>query len=178
MKKKIEIFDYANDIMKVLENGVLLTTKVEDKVNSMTIGWGTLGIVWGKPTFITLVRENRFTKHQLEKNPEFTINIPYGDFDKKILGVCGTKSGRDCDKIKELNLTLETPEIISVPAIKEFPLTLECRASYKQKQDMLAIAKENKKKFYPQDVDSFFHGSNKDLHTAYYGEIVSAYIIE
>lgn len=178
MKKKIEIFDYANDIMKVLGNGVLLTTKAEDKVNSMTIGWGTLGIVWGKPMFITFVRENRFTKHQLERNPEFTINIPYGDFDKKILGVCGTKSGRDCDKIKELNLTLETPEVISVPAIKELPLTLECKVSYKQTQDVLAISEENKKAFYPQDVDSFFHGSNKDLHTAYYGEIVSAYIIK
>lgn len=178
MKKEIEIFDYANDIMKAFKAGVLLTTKAGDKVNSMTIGWGTLGIVWGKPVFIAFVRENRFTKHQVEKNPEFTVNIPYGTFDKKILGICGAKSGRDIDKIKELNLTLETPERISVPAIRELPLTLECKVIYTQKQDAQAITEENKKTFYPQDVDSSFHGSNKDFHIVYYGEIVSAYIVQ
>lgn len=178
MKKEIEVFDYANEIMKAVKTGVLLTTKADDKVNSMTIGWGTLGIEWSKPIFTVFVRENRFTKHQLEQNPEFTINIPYGAFDKKILGVCGTKSGRELDKIKELNLTLEKPNHISVPAVKELPLTLECRVIYKQKQDEREITAENRKTFYPQDVDSLFHGANKDFHIAYYGEIVSAYIIE
>ncbi|QDR79093.1 flavin reductase family protein [Sporomusa termitida] len=178
MKKEIEVFDYANEIIKAVQTGVLLTTKVADKVNSMTIGWGTLGIEWSKPIFTVFVRENRFTKHQLEQNPEFTINIPYGAFDKKILGICGTKSGRELDKIKELNLTLEKPNHISVPAVKELPLTLECRIIYKQTQDERQITAENRKTFYPQDVDSLFHGSNKDFHTAYYGEIVSAYIIE
>lgn len=178
MKKKIEVFDYANDIMKALKTGVLLTTKAEDKVNSMTISWGVLGRIWEKPAFTVFVRENRFTRRQLENNPEFTINIPHGAFNKKILGFCGTKSGREVDKIKELNLTLETPEIVSVPAIRELPLTLECRVVYKQKQDESAITEENKRAFYPQNVDSFFSGANRDFHTAYCGEIVSAYIIE
>ncbi|MCH3963920.1 MAG: flavin reductase family protein [Clostridium sp.] len=178
MKKQIKVFDYANEIINAVKTGVLLTTKTDDKVNSMTIGWGTLGIKWAKPVFIAFVRENRFTKHQLEKNPEFTINIPYGDFDKNILKICGAKSGREIDKIKELNLTLEAPDNISVPAIKELPLTLECKVIYKQRQDSAAISEENKKIFYPQDVDSLFHGANKDFHIAYYGEIVSAYIIE
>lgn len=178
MKKEIDVFDYAKDIMKAVSNGVLLTTKTEDKVNSMTISWGTLGIEWSKPIFTVFVRENRFTKQQLEKNPEFTINIPYGSFDKKILGFCGTKSGHETDKIGELGLTLEAPDKISVPAIKELPLTLECRVVYKQKQSENEITEENRKAFYPQDVDSSFHGANKDYHTAFYGEIVSAYIIE
>jgi flavin reductase (DIM6/NTAB) family NADH-FMN oxidoreductase RutF len=82
------------------------------------------------------------------------------------------------DKFKELSLTTETPNIISVPGIKELPLTLECRVVYKQKQDENSVTEENRKNFYPQDVDSSFHGANKDYHTAYYGEIVSAYIIE
>lgn len=178
MKKEIQVLDYAGEIMKALQSGVLLTTKVEDKVNSMTISWGTLGIEWGTPIFTVFIRENRFTKQQLDKNPEFTINIPVGEFNKKILGFCGTKSGHTTDKISELNLTLEEPSKISVPAIKELPLTLECRVVYKQKQDEHAITEENRLKCYPQDVDSSFHGANKDYHTAYYGEIVSAYIIE
>jgi len=178
LKKEIQVLDYASEIMKALQSGVLLTTKADDKVNSMTISWGTLGIEWGTPIFTVFVRENRFTKQQLDKNPEFTINIPVGDFNKKILGVCGTKSGHTTDKIQELNLTLEESLAISVPAMKELPLTLECKVVYKQKQDENAITEENRIKCYPQDVDSSYHGANKDYHTAYYGEIVSAYIIE
>ena len=102
MKKQIEVFDYANDILKAVKTGVLLTTKADDKVNTMTISWGTLGIEWGKTIFTVFVRENRFTKSQLDKNPEFTINIPVGEFNKKILGLAGTKSGHDMDKIKEI----------------------------------------------------------------------------
>lgn len=178
MKKEIQVFDYASEIMKAVKTGVLLTTKSDNKVNSMTISWGTLGIEWGKPIFTVFVRENRFTKEQLDKNPEFTINIPMGEFNKKILGFCGTKSGYNIDKISELNLTLESPDKISVPAIKELPLTLECNVVYKQEQDRNEICEETKKVFYPQDVDSSYHGANKDFHTAYYGEIVSAYIVE
>ena len=75
-------------------------------------------------------------------------------------------------------MTLETANKISVPGIKELPLTLECRVIYKQKQDKNQITEENKDKFYPQDVDSSFPGGNKDYHIAYYGEILDSYIIE
>ncbi|QIB69519.1 flavin reductase family protein [Aminipila butyrica] len=178
MKKQIDVLDYATQIMKELSTGVLLTTKAEDKVNTMTISWGTLGIEWGKPIFTVFVRENRFTKAQLDKNPEFTINVPYGEFKKAILGFCGTTSGKAVDKIKELNLNLEESEQVSVPGIKELPLTLECKVVYKQKQEEREVTPANREAFYPQDVDSSFHGANRDYHTAYYGEIVGAYIIE
>lgn len=115
MKKEIEVFDYAKEILEGVKKGVLLTTKTDEKVNSMVISWGTLGIEWGKPILTVFVRENRFTKQQLDKNPEFTINIPYGEYDKKIIGICGTKSGHNMDKIKELNLNLESSNVVSVP---------------------------------------------------------------
>ena len=51
MKKKIDVLEHAAVIMKALSKGVLLTTKAGDKVNSMTISWGMLGIEWGKPIF-------------------------------------------------------------------------------------------------------------------------------
>ncbi len=178
MKKEINVFDYAGEIMKALVTGILLTTKVEDKVNSMTISWGMLGIEWSKPIFTVFVREHRFTKEQLDKNGEFTINIPYGDYDKKILGTCGSKSGRDIDKVSELGLTLVESNIVSVPAIKELPLTLECKIIYKQAQDPHEMTPENRDTFHPQNVDGSFPMANRDYHTAFYGEIVSAYIVE
>lgn len=178
MKQEINVFDYANDILSAVKNGILVTTKAGEKVNTMAISWGTLGIEWGKPIFTVFVREHRFTREMLDANMEFTINVPYGDYDKKIIGFCGTRTGRDTDKIQEMNLTLEEPEVITVPGIRELPLTLECKVLYRQLQDRTAIPQDILEKHYPQDVDSSNPLANKDFHIAYYGEIVKAYIIK
>ena len=178
MKKVIDAFDYAGDICKAMKKGILLTTKADGKVNTMTIGWGMIGIEWGKPIFIALVRESRYTKQLLEVNGEFTVNIPVDDTDPSILGFCGTKSGRDVCKVTELGLTLEDSEVVSVPGIQQLPLTLECKVIYRQQQDLSALPEQILTRYYPQDVDGAFPGSNRDYHIAYYGEIVNAYLIE
>lgn len=177
MKKEVQVFEYANDILKELRTGVLLTTKADGKVNSMTISWGALGIEWNTPIFVTFVRTGRYTRELLDKNPEFTVNIPLGEFDKNILSFCGNKSGRTNDKIKELSLTMMDSDLVSVPAIKELPLTLECKVLYAQAQDETAIPSYIKEKNYPQDVDSSHPSANRDYHIAYYGEILKAYIV-
>lgn len=175
MKQFISPFDYAGTIAKALKpDGVLLTAKADGQVNTMTIGWGTIGIQWGKPIFIAFVRGCRHTKGMLDKNPEFTVNIPLGEIDPKILAFCGTKSGRDTDKFAALGLTAEEPEVISVPGIRELPLTLECRVVYAQQQVPEAFLHEAVRKIYPAESQNI----HDDFHTAYYGEIVSAYIIE
>ena len=178
MKKMIQAFDYAGEICKAMSKGILMTTKVGDKVNTMTIGWGKIGIEWGRPIFIAYVRESRYTKQMLEENGEFTVNIPIGEYDSKILGYCGTKSRRDTDKIADLGLTLEEPVNISVPGIKELPLTLECKVIYKQKQDLSVVPEEILNRYYPEYEEYCFAGDNRDFHYAYYGEIVGAYIVE
>ncbi|MBQ7341254.1 MAG: flavin reductase family protein [Oscillospiraceae bacterium] len=174
MKREIKLWDYAGQILEGVQKAALVTTKADGKVNAMTIGWGTLGIEWSKPVFILFVRESRYTMEMLQKNPEFTINVPLGDVDKNILKVCGTRSGRDMDKIKELNLTLEEGKTVSVPAIKELPLTLECKVRYQQPQDPNGIPQDITEHHYPRNA-TFPKG---DYHTAYYGEITAAYIVE
>lgn len=138
-KQKINVFDYAKEITGALSEGVLLTTKNQDKVDSMTIGWGTLGIIWGEPVFIAFVRTGRFTREQLDASGEFTVNIPFGPYQKKILGYCGSRSGRTCDKAKDLGLTLVDSDLVQAPGIKEQPLTLECKILYSQLQNQDAI---------------------------------------
>ncbi len=173
MKRKIQIWDYAGQILEQTGKGILLTTKAEGQVNTMTIGWGTIGIQWSKPVFIAFVRQSRFTKELLDKNGEFTVNIPVGEFDKQILGLCGTKSGRDVDKIAQLGLTLEAPTTVSVPGIRELPLTLECRVIYRQDQVLEQLEQESRSHYYaPGSADE------NDYHTAFYGQILDAYIIE
>ena len=173
MKTKINAFDYASDICKALGKGILLTTKAGEQVNTMTIGWGHIGIEWGKPIFVAYVRESRHTKAMLEEHGEFTVNIPMGKYDPKILGYCGTKSGRDTDKITDMGLTLEEGEGVAVPGIKEFPPTLECRVIFKQYQQENILPEELYKRYYPTTENQ----PDGDYHTAYYGEIVGAYII-
>lgn len=176
MKRKIEVTEYGNAILKAIPKGILLNTKAE-KFNSMVIGWGGIGTNWGRPVFTVYVREGRFTRQQLDANPEFTISVPAGAADPKIVRVCGTKSGRDTDKAAEAGLTLEEPEVVRVPGIREYPLTLECRVLYRQAQELDKYPPEVMD-FYPQDVGSENCGANRDVHVMYVGEIVDAYVIE
>ena len=178
MKKEINIFNYAEQIMKGIKGGVLLTSKADGRANTMAISWGTLGIEWNKPIFTTFVREGRFTRELLDKNGEFTISIPTEKSNKKLIGLCGTKSGRDVNKAESFGLTYVDGEKVNVPAVKEFPLVLECRVIYRQVQDKNAMQKEDRAAFYPEDVGSENCGANRDTHIAYTGEIVTAYIIE
>ena len=178
MKQEIEVFDYAKEIVSAIPKGVLLTTKNGDKVNTMTIGWGPLGVEGGLPIFVAFVREGRFTREQLDASQEFTVNIPYGEFDKQILGYCGTKSGRDTDKASDLHLTLIESELVKAPGIRELPLTLECKVLYQQLQSKGSIPEFIREKMYPEDTGSSNPGANRDYHIAYYGQIVKAYIIQ
>ena len=174
MKKHIDLWQYAGQILEQVGTAALVTTKADGEVNPMTIGWGTLGVQWGKPIFIVFVRQSRHTKTLLDKNGEFTINVPLKGTDRKAaLGFCGSKSGRDFDKIKELDLHLEEPDVISVPGIKEFPITLECRVVYKQDQDLNALDADKCLRYYAPETPN-----DGDYHTAYYGEVLAAYIIE
>ena len=173
MKKYIDLWEYAGQILEQVGTAALVTTKADGEVNTMTIGWGTLGVEWKKPLFTVFVRQSRHTKAMLDGAGDFTVNIPLGGDVKQILGVCGSKSGRDVNKIQELGLHLEEPDVISVPGIKELPITLECRVVYKQDQDLNALAEDKRLRYYKPGTHD-----DGDFHTAYYGEVLAAYIIE
>ena len=174
MKRNVNAFDYAGQICKAMQKGILLTTKAGERVNTMTIGWGHIGIEWSRPIFVAYVRESRHTKSMLDETGEFTVNIPMGEIDPKILGYCGTKSGRDTDKIRDLGLTPEAGETVSSPGFKELPLTLECKVIFKQDQDESILPEEIYSRYYPATEAN----PCGDYHTAYYGQILNAYIVE
>ena len=174
MKREINPFDYAGEIFKALPRGILLTSEAEDCVNAMTIGWGTLGIEWGVPIFAAYVRTSRFTYDLIERTGEFTVCAPYGELSKtaaKAIGICGSKSGRDVDKLAQAGVHLVEADIVRPPAIKELPLTLECRVVFSQLQPIKEIDNRFGKFYVPNTAHS-------EPHVAYYGEILKAYIIE
>ena len=168
-KEKINVFDYAREITSVLKPGILLNSN-GDKFNSMVIGWGHLGIIWGMETFTVYVRQSRYTKAQLDKTKEFTLSVPLdNNFDKEIIRICGTLSGNDINKADYV--TLVDPKTNHTPGIKEYPLTLECEIIYQQDQVLEKM---------PEAVLERYYGKEDDIgnfHTLYIGKIVDAYII-
>lgn len=64
----------ACDIVKGVRDCAYITTKAGDKVNTMSIEWGTLGNLWGRTVLTAFVRDSRYTRELLDINPEFTVN--------------------------------------------------------------------------------------------------------
>lgn len=173
MKKEINVLDSANIIMNGIKGGALLTAAANGKANTMSISWGTLGIEWNKVLFTTFVRLSRYTLEFLEKNGEFTVSIPMEGSPRKLISECGTNSGRDMDKAAKFGFNYVDGETVSVPAVKEFPLVLECKVIYKQLQDENAISAEDLEKCYPKDASG-----KRDIHWAITGEIMKAYVLD
>ena len=63
----------ADKLMERIKAGAFLTVKADDAVNTMTIGWATIGYIWQKPVFMVAVRDSRHTFTLLEKTDNFTV---------------------------------------------------------------------------------------------------------
>lgn len=155
-------------LQTIAEKGALLITGT-DKPNAMTIGWAMASIMWTRNVFIAPVRHSRYTHELLEAHKEFTVFVPYDDM-KKTIGVCGSKSGRDTDKIALCGLKLAPSQKMQVPHIDAHGLVIECRVIYQDdfKNELLA-----------DDVRSSYYSGRDEgnLHTLYYGEILAQYEI-
>jgi flavin reductase (DIM6/NTAB) family NADH-FMN oxidoreductase RutF len=137
----------------------LLTAGTKDNFNAMTISWGGAGTLWGKPVVTTYVRTSRYTHEYMDSNDYFTISF-YPEDKKSILGVFGSKSGRDIDKMNYEGLTAkEAGESIS---FEEAELTLVCKKLFKQQLDEKNMPENVIKSFYEGDA----------LHDMYIGEVV------
>ncbi|TDX59323.1 flavin reductase family protein [Orenia marismortui] len=166
--KEIAYDEYIKEATQALSKGAFLTVKSGDKLNTMTIGWGSIGYIWGKPIFMVMVRDSRYTYELIENSDEFTVSIPFKGKFKEELKFCGTKSGRDYDKFSECKLSIQSGQEVDTPIIKGCDLHYECKIKFRQIMDPDNLNKQYDQKWYPQ----------KDYHTLYFGEIVGAYLEE
>ena len=142
----------------------LLTAGDRTSCNTMTIGWAQMGTLWAKPVCTVFVRPERYTYEFMESNDYFTVSVLPTDM-SKTLGFCGTKSGRDVDKIKECGLTVAYGAG-DVPYFEEAEWVLVCRKLYAQ--DMAG-------EFVNGDEDVLsFYGAHGNWHKMYVGEVVEA----
>jgi len=161
---KIEV-DYTMYLKETCEKlqkpGALLASlDTHGRPNAMTIGWGTIGVVWGKPTFAVLVRPSRYTHECIEATGDFTVNVPTHDM-TKIVAVCGTQSGREHDKFAEQGLTAVDGLHVKSPIIGECPVSYECKVVARKDLSAAGLEAWIERDYYPKG----------DLHRVYYGEI-------
>ena len=167
--KEIKYDEHAKEVLQILQKGAFLTTCADGKTNTMTIGWGYLGIAWGKPVFGVMVRHNRYTHQLLEKNGEFTVSLPREDMSKE-LAFCGAKSGLETDKIKACQLSTVAGKTVEVPLIVCRGIHYECKVLCKTEMQVPAVAEPIRDKWYEKQPN--------DYHTFYFGEITAAYLEE
>ncbi len=163
MVKEIGTYEKAVETIERLGNGgAFLMTGSEG--NPMTIGWGLIGQIWGRPIFQVLVRPSRHSFALLQTLNEFTVCVPT-DGHAKALALCGTRSGRDLDKIAACEFTTKRSAHVAVPYIAECPVHYECRVVHINDVVNASIDAEIAAKSYP----------NGDFHRIYYGEILGVY---
>lgn len=162
---KIELSTLSfNPFLKIRDQWALLAAGQEGSFNMMTVSWGSFGQLWSKEVTTVYVRQSRYTMQFMDKNSHYAL-IFLKDGNKDALGVLGSKSGRDIDKMAGAGLTpIFTPE--GVPTFEEAELTLVCRKLYKD--DM---PKENF--LDPAVYDKCYADGN--IHSMFVGEIVAAY---
>ena len=144
----------------------LLTAGSADNFNTMTISWGGVGTLWGKPVATTYVRTSRYTHDFMDKNDYFTISFFPEEY-RKILGVLGSRSGREMDKMHDSGLTAKVVSLdgrdgLETVTFEEAEITLVCRKLYMQRMNPENILDENARAFYKNDAP----------HDEYIGEVV------
>ena len=165
--KNLNYMSIAEDAINKIKKGAFLTVKAAGAINTMTIGWATFGFIWQKPVMMVAVRPTRHTFGIIEKAQDFTVTIPANDMSKAI-AFCGSKSGRDVDKLKKCSLETAAGQKVASPIIKVPGIHYECKIVLKSAMNPAFLDKDIDKSIYPQ----------KDYHTLYFGEIVACYETE
>jgi flavin reductase (DIM6/NTAB) family NADH-FMN oxidoreductase RutF len=161
--RDVDFMGVYEQAMRQIMEGAFLTVKVGTELNTMTIGWATIGFAWRKPILMVMVRNSRHTFSIIEKAADYTVSVPNGNM-KKAIAFCGTKSGRDVDKFKECGLKILPGRQVISPIIDIPGIHFECRIVYKNAIDPTSLTPEYDP-IYP----------DKDYHTLYFGEIQACY---
>lgn len=148
-------------------NNALLTAGDQAGCNTMTIGWCQLGRLWNVPACTVFVRPERYTYQFTESHDYFTVSVLPLTHKATTMKLCGTKSGREIDKIKECGLTLRYGAG-NAPFFDEAEWVLVCKKAYVQ--DLQPDCVLDREHILP------YYGEQGGWHRMYVGEVVEAYI--
>jgi flavin reductase (DIM6/NTAB) family NADH-FMN oxidoreductase RutF len=147
----------------------VITAGKGDQYNSMTASGGGLGILLKKPTTWCILRDDRFTLEIIEREQTYTLSYFPDEYKEQVLFL-GSKSGRDSEKMNEVELTsVQTPS--GNLSFEEARLILECK--------LTQITTPNPNDFYTQEAKDFIEEANKEGNhnrKFVFGEITQVWI--
>lgn len=159
MKELKNIREIKDNFVKMIADDWALVSAADGKDwNTMTISWGGVGELWGKDVVFVFIRPQRYTKDFMDASDYFTVSF-FDEQYKDALKVCGTKSGRTCDKISLAGLTAEFDGEAVYPS--QAKLVVKCRK--------IAVQKMDNSGFIDSSIESNY--SAGDYHFVYIGEV-------
>ena len=155
-----------NPVANFAQDWMALAMGNSKKYNSMTISWGTIGELWGKPVVTVFVSSDRASKQLMDENAYFTVTgFPKTKACKDALVYIGSHSLRDDpDKTANAGLTVEFTEAGN-PIFAEGRLAIECRKMYSAPFDLNRVPEDIRERLYAE----------MGVHTMYIGEITGAW---
>ena len=164
--KKFEVReDFTENGFQWFHDAELLAAGNKEKSNAMTIGWGSIGTLWGRTALTVYVAEKRYTKEFMDQEEYFTV-MAFDVEHSQVLRYMGTKSGRDGDKAAALGLhTAYTAH--GTPYYTEADMVIECAIMY---------AAPFEEKYFKNNVPKLMYNHfPAGPHTMYIGEVVNAW---
>ena len=164
-RTEIPFADFSINILRAWADDWFLLTAGENapgKFNTMTVAWGSLGVMWGKPFAQVVLRPGRYTREFVEGFESFTLSALPPEH-RSALDFCGSQSGRDVDKVKETGLTPIPSTRVAAPGFDEAELILECRKIYRDQFKPAHFLADSIESCYPAE----------DYHYVYFGEVVA-----
>jgi flavin reductase (DIM6/NTAB) family NADH-FMN oxidoreductase RutF len=169
--RRIEWSEETQLLRAALSGDGVFLVAVDDsgRPNPMTIGWAQVGIVWSRPILTVYVRKSRYTHRCLRSARDFTVSVPRPGDHSAALALCGSRSGRDVDKMKAAGLIALPGLTVETPRVDGCILYYECRIVGRTQQELPDFAASDiVERFYPKG----------DPHLAVFGEILSAYVAD
>ena len=151
-----------NPFAAIGRDWMLVTAGDEGKANTMTASWGGMGVLWGQEVAFVFIRPQRYTKEFVDAKGKFSLC--FFDGYKKEMGLLGSVSGRDRDKIAETGMQLTYLD--GVPVFAEARLALLAKTLYTDD-----IKPE---KFFTEEICKQWY-AEQDYHTVYVAKILAAY---
>ncbi len=153
--KQISPEEIHDNVFKLVgKDFTVVTAGKEDHYNSMTASGGGLGLLFMRPTAWCILRADRYTLEIIQKEQTYTMSYFPDEYKKQILFL-GSESGRDSEKMKEVELTsVQTPS--GDMSFKEARLILECK--------LTALTTASPDDFYTQETKDYINEAYQEAN--------------
>ena len=165
MFKQIQTKNFTESVVDLIANKwMLISAGEKENHNTMTASWGGIGHLWHTDVAYIFIRPQRYTYEFIENNEYFSLCF-FEEKYRDILNLCGTKSGKEIDK-----MNLEITPVFDEKNIyyNEAKIVILCKKIYYQDLEPKNFIDKSIHKNYPQ----------KDYHRMYVGEIYKLLVKE